>query len=93
HWDKPAQTITTGFGTPGQGRYIHPMRRRVITPHEAARIQGFPDWFDFAPPGTDVKRKNLAKWIGDAVHPILGYAVALSALTAAENLASVRDAA
>lgn len=93
HWDKPAQTITTGFGTPGQGRYIHPTRRRVITPHEAARIQGFPDWFDFAPPGTDVKRKNLAKWIGDAVHPILGYAVALSALTASENLASVQDAA
>lgn len=84
HWDRPAQTITTGFGTPGQGRYIHPKRRRVLTPHEAARIQGFPDWFDFAPPGTDVKRKNLAKWIGDAVHPVLGYAVALSALHASK---------
>ena len=22
-------------------------RRRVITPHEAARLQGFPEWFDF----------------------------------------------
>jgi DNA (cytosine-5)-methyltransferase 1 len=73
HWDRPAQTITTGFGTPGQGRYVHPSQRRVITPHEAARIQGYPDWFDFEPQGLPLKRKNLSKWIGDAVHPLLGY--------------------
>lgn len=82
HWDRPAQTITTGFGTPGQGRYVHPIKRRVITPREAARIQGFPDWFDFAPGDLPLKRKNLAKWIGDAVHPILGYVAGLSALAA-----------
>lgn len=82
HWDRPAQTITTGFGTPGQGRYIHPLKRRVITPREAARIQGFPDWFDFSVEGVVLKRKYLAKWIGDAVHPILGYAATLSALGA-----------
>lgn len=87
HWDRPAQTITTGFGTPGQGRYIHPLRRRVITPHEAARIQGFPDWFDFEPPQLPIKRKNLAKWIGDAVHPVLGYAVGLAVLAAREETA------
>lgn len=89
HWDRPAQTITTGFGTPGQGRYVHPCRRRLITPHEAARIQGFPDWFDFAPCELSVKRKHLAKWIGDAVHPILGYAVGLSILAAREEEASL----
>lgn len=95
HWDRPAQTITTGFGTPGQGRYIHSLRRRVITPHEAARIQGFPDWFDFEPPQLPVKRKNLAKWIGDAVHPVLGYAVGLSVLAAREEtaVAGLKDAA
>lgn len=81
-WDKPTQTITTGIGTPGQGRYIHPLKRRLITPREAARIQGYPDWFEFVPPGVPAKRKNLAKWIGDAVHPILGYAVGLVALQA-----------
>ena len=47
HWDAPAQTITTGFGSMGQGRYVHPGRRRTLTPHEAARLQGFPDFFDF----------------------------------------------
>lgn len=82
HWDKSAPTITTGFGTPGQGRYVHPLKRRVITPHEAPRLQGFPDWFDFTPPGVAVKRKHLNKWIGDAVHPILGYTMGLCAAAA-----------
>lgn len=77
-WDKPAQTITTGFLTPGRGRYIHPILRRVITPHEAARLQSFPDTFHFvvdesAPPS----RLYLSKWIGDAVPPLLGYAASL----------------
>lgn len=95
HWDRPAQTITTGFGTAGQGRYIHPLERRLITPHEAARIQGFPDWFDFTIPGMILRRKHLAKWIGDAVHPVLGFAAGTAALSALEELvtADVEDAA
>ncbi|WP_181170123.1 MULTISPECIES: DNA cytosine methyltransferase [unclassified Mesorhizobium] len=95
YWDRPAQTITTGFGTPGQGRYVHPIERRLITPREAARIQGFPDWFDFVPSGLAVKRKHLAKWIGDAVHPTLGYAVGLAALSAMkiEGQRSIQSAA
>lgn len=68
HWDQPAQTITTGFGSMGQGRYVHPSRRRTITPHEAARLQTFPDWFDF---GDDTERGVLAKTIGNAVPPLL----------------------
>lgn len=77
-WDKPAGTITTGFLTPGRGRYIHPLRRRVLTPHEAARVQSFPDSFNFVvnaafPPS----RSSLTKWIGDAVPPLLGYASTL----------------
>src|SRR5262249_50867880 len=67
-WDRPAQTITTGFGSMGQGRYVHPQRRRTITPHEAARLQTFPDWFDF---GGNTPRGVLAKAIGNAVPPLL----------------------
>ncbi len=67
-WDEPAQTITTGFGSMGQGRYVHPSRRRTITPHEAARLQTFPDWFVF---GEDTRRGVLAKVIGNAVPPLL----------------------
>lgn len=73
--DRPAPTITTGFGTPGQGRFIHPTERRLITPHEAARIQGFPDSFRFFKKGEVPKRKDLAKWIGDAVPSFLGFHV------------------
>jgi DNA (cytosine-5)-methyltransferase 1 len=67
-WNKPAQTITTGFGSMGQGRYVHPSKPRTITPHEAARLQTFPDWYDF---GTDTRRGVLAKVIGNAVPPLL----------------------
>lgn len=47
-------------------RPIHPIMPRVITPREAARLQGFPDWYRFSP----------AKWhsfrqIGNSVSPIL----------------------
>ncbi len=80
-WDKPSQTITTGFMTPGRGRYIHPSQRRVITPREAARIQGFPDSFDFSADGVPPSKKALSKWIGDAVPSWLGYAATLTALT------------
>lgn len=82
YWGKPAQTITTGFLTPGRGRYIHPARPRVITPREAARIQGFPDSFNFVVNGEDPSRNALTKWIGDAVPPPLGYAAALPLVTA-----------
>ena len=80
-WDRPAPTITTGFLTPGRGRFIHPIEPRVLSPHEAARIQGFPDWFDFcAPSGKSLSRSNLTKWIGDAVPSVLGAAAVVAAI-------------
>lgn len=82
YWDKPAQTITTGFLTPGRGRYIHPHEPRVITPREAARIQAFPDGFRFVVGESEPARNALTKWIGDAVPSPLGYAATLPLLTA-----------
>lgn len=80
-WELPAPTITGGFLTPGRGRFVHPKLRRVLTPREAARVQGFPDWFQFvvdesAPPS----RAELSRWIGNAVPSILGSAAVASAL-------------
>lgn len=48
-------------------RPIHYARPRVITPREAARLQGFPDWFVF----------HRTKWhsfrqIGNSVSPLVG---------------------
>ena len=46
-------TIRAGTG-PDRGSFqavrpIHPIKGRVITVREAARLQGFPDWFQFSP--------------------------------------------
>jgi DNA (cytosine-5)-methyltransferase 1 len=67
HWDRPAQTITTGFSSMGQGRYVHPAQPRTLTPHEAARIQGFPDWFSWS---STSRRTVLSTAIGNAVPPL-----------------------
>ena len=76
-YEEPAQTITSGFGSPGQGRYIHPTCRRTLTPHEAARLQFFPDSFDFS----CVKlRTALANMIGNAVPMLLSFVLTLAIL-------------
>jgi DNA (cytosine-5)-methyltransferase 1 len=68
----PAPTLTTGFMSPGRGRFIHPFEPRTLTPREGALVQGFPNWYVFNPDGA-TSRNNLAKWIGDAVPPVLGH--------------------
>lgn len=78
-WDMPAQTVTTGFGSMGQGRYVHPARPRTITPHEAARLQMLPDFVDFSAVRT---RSALARMIGNAVPPVLATAICEPALRA-----------
>lgn len=62
HWDKPSVTIRTEFYKPEKGRYLHPERHRAITHHEAARLQGFPDEFEWC----GMKYK-IARQIGNAV--------------------------
>lgn len=69
-YDEPAQTITSGFGSPGQGRYIHPSSRRTLIAHEAARLQFFPDSFDFS---SVTLRTALANMIGNAVPMLLSF--------------------
>lgn len=79
--DKPANTLTTGFMSPGRGRYIHPTLRRCLTPHEAARLQGFPDTFNFNCRAIkEINFSFLSKVIGDAVPPPLGFVPIISAL-------------
>jgi DNA (cytosine-5)-methyltransferase 1 len=51
-------------------RPIHPTSPRVITPREAARLQGFPDWFQFAP-----SKWHSFRQIGNSVSPFLSEAV------------------
>jgi len=74
--DRPAQTITTGFRCMGQGRFVHPTRRRTITPHEAARLQFIPDFVMFS----ELAPTSVAKLIGNAVPPKLLYGITLPLL-------------
>lgn len=70
-WGAPSYTITTYFNRPGNGTYIHPEKDRVISAREAARLQSFPDDYIFYGPKT-----SFCKQIGNAVPPLLAYAIA-----------------
>lgn len=91
HWDRPSPTITGGFACCGRGRFVHPLRERTLTPHEAARVQYFPDFFNFG----GMTRTDLGRAIGNAVPARAGYVVALPLLIAVlENVAEdPKDAA
>lgn len=63
-------TLRAGTGK-DRGRFqavrpLHPTQSRVITPREAARLQGFPDWFRFSP-----EKWHSFREIGASVSPIL----------------------
>lgn len=47
-------------------RPVHPSSPRVIAPREAARLQGFPDWFQFHP-----TKWHAFRQIGNSVSPIV----------------------
>ena len=70
-WNSPTMTITTRFDTPAGGRFIHPDDNRTLTPREAARVQSFPDSFEFTG-----SKSSICKQIGNAVPPKLAYFLA-----------------
>jgi DNA (cytosine-5)-methyltransferase 1 len=73
-WDQTAYVLRAGTG-PDRGSYqaarpIHPKEPRVITVREAARIQGFPDWFQFHP-----TKWHSHRMIGNSVSPIFAASI------------------
>jgi DNA (cytosine-5)-methyltransferase 1 len=74
-WDKPAITITHYARNPASGRYTHPVQDRGLTAREAARLQSFPDGFQFEGKSDDVYRQ-----VGEAVPPMLSCGVAVDVL-------------
>jgi DNA (cytosine-5)-methyltransferase 1 len=61
-WDRPSVTIRTEFFKPEKGRYIHPNQPRALSHREAARLQGFPDTFEWCG-----SKLEIARQIGNAV--------------------------
>ena len=64
--DMIAPTITRWVFHPGSGRWGHPVDARVLSIREVARIQGFPDSYEFV--GTYTQQ---AGQLGNAVPPLL----------------------
>lgn len=73
--DQPAPTVKENHNAPA----VHPFEPRILTPRECARLQSFPDWFDFLGP-----KSIQLKLIGDAVPPLLAKAIAASIREALE---------
>ena len=70
-WDKPSITITQYSRNPASGRFTHPEQNRGLTIREAARIQSFPDGFEF-----EGNLDECFRQIGEAVPPLLSLAIA-----------------
>ena len=76
HLDQPSRTVTCrnlGGATADMLRIAMPDgRRRMLHVREAARLQGFPDWFTFS--GTPYEQTEQ---IGNAVPPLMSLAIAM----------------
>ncbi len=57
---------------------VHPVLNRGLTPREAARLQSFPDWYQFKGPYVKFHsdpEQDQYEQIGDAIPPLLGFAL------------------
>ncbi len=73
-WQGLCPTLRAGTGS-DRGNFqamrpIHPSKPRVITVREAARLQGFPDWFLFHP-----TKHHSFRMIGNSVSPVLSQSI------------------
>lgn len=61
----PSFTIIVGSDAGGGKGHVHPYSPREVTPRESARVQSFPDWWEFSGKGRHVIRQ-----VGNAVPPL-----------------------
>ena len=73
--DEPSPTVTSHC----LDEFVHPVENRALTVRECARLQSFPDSYDFAGgpyivPHINREVQDKYEQIGDAVPPLLAYA-------------------
>ena len=72
---EPAPTVTSNC----LDEFVHPIQNRALNVRECARLQSFPDFYNFAGgpylvPHIDRTVQDKYEQIGDAVPPLLAYA-------------------
>jgi DNA (cytosine-5)-methyltransferase 1 len=81
--ERPSYTITTQFNNVTAGCFTHPTEDRALSVREGARLQSFPDSFDFTG-----AMSSRCRQIGNAVPPLLaqhlGAAIAESLIEGAK---------
>lgn len=69
----PSGTVLIGSSAGGARPHIHPYEPRALTVRETARLQSFPDWYEFSGSRTEQYRQ-----VGNAVPPLLAYELLLA---------------
>ena len=77
--DEPSWTVIAHIGMDGY-MYIHPTEPRTLSVREAARIQSFPDEFEFMG-----NQQETYVQVGNAVPPLLGKAIGESIIDFLNN--------
>ena len=83
--DSPSFTVTSHC----LDEMIHPVLDRGLSPREAARLQSFPDWYDFKGPYVEFHGSFIQdqyEQIGDAIPPLLAYAIARELVNSLNHL-------
>jgi DNA (cytosine-5)-methyltransferase 1 len=85
HRNRLCSTIVAHLSKDGL-MFIHPTQRRSLTPREAARVQSFPDWFEFPKEQT-----HAFRLIGNAFPPLAARAVGAAVLAYFAEAAKVKE--
>jgi DNA (cytosine-5)-methyltransferase 1 len=84
--EKPSFTIVVGSDKGGGKGHVHPYKPREVTPRESARLQSFPDYWEFT--GTS---RHPIRQVGNAVPPVFAGAIGAHLLKEAFGFDNVPD--
>jgi len=84
--EKPSFTIVVGSDKGGGKGHVHPYSPREVTPRESARMQSFPDYWEFT--GTS---RHPIRQVGNAVPPLFAGALGLHLLKEVFGRGSMAD--
>ena len=84
-WNQPAPTVLTNFHNPRY--FLHPLRDGPFSLRECARLQSFPDSFQFTAPASSVDLVAGYRLVGNAVAPMISrhLAAAVGAFLGGKN--------